>query len=122
MNLFTDPAEAPFASAFLTFLAMGVLAAASIWLKRYICERDFYMKRAKRLIEELFSIATGVVALCFVTATQFVLLGDVVRADTLSIQIMRGRLPLAGKLAILTVASIAVVVIMAAVRTRLARI
>lgn len=118
----TDKAQAPIANALLTFLAMGMLALASMWLKHWVCRRDEYMKRSKPLIEELYSIAAGVVALCIVTGVQFLLLGEVVAATPGEIIVHTGKLSLVGKLSALTTISVAVMVVMASIRTRIARL
>lgn len=114
--------SAPATAAVLTFFAMAILALASMWMKKWLCNKDKYMKRDKPLVEELFGIAVGVVALCLVTAAQFLLLGDVAATEPGRLVVDTGKLSLAAKLSVLTAGSFLIMVILAASRTRLARI
>ena len=103
---------------------MVALAGLSIWLKGWLCRKDKkYLKRKKRLIEELYAIATGVVVLCAVTAVQFLLLGKTVdNPGNGTLVVQTAKLFFAAKLAILTVISLSVLVMAAAARTGLGRL
>jgi hypothetical protein len=113
----SDLSRAPLAVVVGSGLGLAVILAFSWWTKRWLCHSDLsrFMKRKKRLIDELHNVAAGFLVFCALSVAQFLVGGS--EAGTAS-----ARTSIAIQLAILTFWSATMLVAVTSCRAVLAKI
>jgi len=121
-----DATKEPLSEVLFTCIGLFLVALFSWAAKRWFChnDRDRFMKRKKRIIDELCGIAGGLLVFCAVAAVQFgVRTRFVIAWPTSSeITVNLSRVSLAVQLAGLTIGSAALLIATTAFRTVLGKI